>query len=123
MKRIYAIFSVVALFSLPQGSEAQEMRPFHTTQFPDDTSVSLAILMSSASADLQFDYDVEVELTEHGPAGKATFIDDGHHHVRVRCQEPKAVKVGGVLYPLDAKAPVDDWKQDLWKSLCLQPVS
>ena len=123
MKMFAAILTLVTLGPLVMESEAQERQPFHVAQFPDNRVISLAILMSEASADLQFDYDVEVELTEHDPDGQTLFADDGHHLVRVRCAAPRAVKVGSILYKLGTPAAVNDWKGDLWKTLCFQPVS
>ncbi|MCQ4633380.1 hypothetical protein GB927_025295 [Shinella sp. CPCC 100929] len=123
MRQLGAILTAITLATLGTASEAQERQPFHVAEFPDNRIISLAILMSEASADLQFDYDVEVELTEQDPGGQTIFADYGHHLVRVRCTAPKAVKVGSVLYKLETPAVADDWKGDLWKTLCFQPVS
>ncbi|KNY08730.1 hypothetical protein AKG11_33315 [Shinella sp. SUS2] len=123
MRQLGAILTAITLATLGTASEAQERQPFHVAEFPDNRIISLAILMSEASADLQFDYDVEVELTEHDPDGQTIFADDGHHLVRVRCTAPRAVKVGSILYKLGTPAMADDWKGDLWKTLCFQPVS
>lgn len=79
--------------------------------------------MSQASMDLQYDFDVEVELMEQDTIGTPIYVDEGHHLVRVRCQAPRAVKVGGVLYKLPTTPEPDDWKEDLWETLCLQPIS
>lgn len=123
MRIFGAALTLITLSTLVAASEAQERQPFHIAEFPDNTIVSLAILMSGVSADLQFDYDVEVELTERDRDGKTIFADAGHHLVRVRCAAPRAVKVGSILYKLGTPPAVDDWKGDLWKTLCFQPVS
>lgn len=111
----------VVLFAL--SPHAQERHPFHIATFSDNRTISLAIMMLEASADQQYDYDVEVELTEHNAAGQATYTDSDHHLVRVRCLAPAVVKVGGALHNLPIGRAPSDWKEDLWNTLCLKPFS
>lgn len=105
------------------GVHAQERYPFHIATFQDNRTISLAIHMSDVSSDVQYNYDVELEVREHSPSGEVTFMDDSLHLVRVRCSAPRAVKVGGSDYKLPDLPQAGDWKEDLWKSLCLQPLS
>lgn len=102
---------------------AQERQPFHVTHFSDDQTISLTIVASVASADVAYDYDVRIGLTEHATSGEAIFVDNGAHIVRVRCQAPRMVLAGSSAYILRDPPQVGDWKEDLWKTLCLQPIS
>lgn len=115
---IILTFAIVA-----SGAQAQEREPFHVATFSDSRTVSLAIASSSASADKEFDFDIGVSLTEMGSGGISFFVDDSAHLVRVRCEAPAAVKVGGVVHFVQASLASRDWKQDLWKALCQQPTS
>jgi hypothetical protein len=62
----------------------------------------------------------------HGEAmavGEPIFVDNGTHVMRIRCQAPRTVLVGATVYRLHDPPVMGDWKEDLWKALCLQPVS
>lgn len=123
MGKLPSASAVILLLLSSSGLYAQEGYPFHIATFQDNRTISLAIHMSDVSADMQYNYDVEVELRQHSPSGEITFVDNGLHLVRVRCAAPQSVKVGGTVYKLRDLPRADDWKEDLWKTLCIQPVS
>ncbi|CDZ51624.1 hypothetical protein [Neorhizobium galegae] len=114
---------VAATAIVASGVQAQEREPFHIVQFSDSQTVSLTITSLVASADTEYNFDVGISLTEHSSSGEAVFVDDSSHAVRVRCEAPRVVKVGGTVHILPNLSQTTDWKDDLWKTLCLQPVS
>ncbi len=120
MRRTWIVVTTIMMFA--PGADAQERPAFHVAVFPDNRTVSLAIAGAVVPADRQYDFQVDVDLTERASGGAVVFADHGAHAVRVRCQEPAAVKVGGVVHLMVAQASAD-WMRDLWKALCQQPVS
>ena len=123
MSHICTTVAAIILATVASSTQAQERRPFHTAEFPDSKTISLTITASVVSEDLEYDYDVSIGLIEHGTGGGAIFVDSGTHVVRVRCEAPSAVLVGGSVYILDNPPASNNWKEDLWKTLCLQPIS
>lgn len=115
--------AVAAFVIVASGLEAQERQPFHIAQFPDSRTVSLTITSAATSEDIEYDYDVAIGLTEHKTGGEPIFVDNGTHVMRIRCQAPRTVLVGATVYRLYDPPVMGDWKEDLWKALCLQPVS
>ncbi|WP_313605253.1 hypothetical protein [Rhizobium sp.] len=122
MRRL-CIATLAASAIAASGAHAQERMPFHVATFADSRTVSLGIISSSASTDSRFDFDVGIGLTEFGPGGAPVFRDESTHGVRVRCEAPAAVKVGGIVHPMPTAPGSGDWKQDLWKAMCQQPIS
>ena len=114
---------MIAASIAASDAQAQERMPFHVATFADSRTVSLAIVSSAASTDRQFDFDVRIGLTELGSGGTPVFIDKSAHGVHVRCEAPAAVKVGGAVHLVPKTPQLGDWKQDLWKALCRQPIS
>lgn len=70
-----------------------------------------------------YDFDVTIGLTEFDSAGSIRYTDKGSHHVRVKCDSPGKVFVGGAVYVPTSGVAGSDWKEDLWKSVCMSPVS
>jgi hypothetical protein len=94
---------------------------FHTTHFPDTTSVQLSMLSSSSARAKDYDFDVLIGLVRTDAAGVIAFEDLGRHHARVRCGDPAYVGVGLRRYPIPSSS--GDWKESLWKALCAVPMS
>lgn len=121
MSHLCIVVAVSAI--VVSGVQAQERQPFHVAQFSDSRTVSLAIMSSMPSDDLEYDFEVGIGLTELEPGGRAIFVDENAHAVRVRCEAPRSVKVGGSVHILPHSPQTNDWKQDLWRALCLHPLS
>ena len=113
----------VVLDLLVSASNAQEDQPFHTSYFADETSLSLSVPVAATSSDPEYNFDVQVALTERGPEGQIRFIDHSAHLAKVRCAAPKAVMIGQSEFMLSDSPEPGDWKQDLWRTFCLLPVS
>lgn len=48
----------------------------------------------------------------------------GKHKASVRCNPPQAVSVSGVNYPIPTPgAGATDWKDDLWRAVCMPSIS
>jgi len=114
---------VAAFATVVSAAQAQERQPFHIAKFSDSRTISLAITSSMKPDDRQYDYEVGIGLTELSESGNKVFIDHGAHAVRVRCEAPGAVKVGGFVHLMPPSPRSGDWMQDLWTVLCLQPTS
>lgn len=65
---ITCAFVVLAL--LVSASNAQEDQPFHTSYFADETTISLSVTVAATSLDPEYNFDVQVALTERGPEGQ-----------------------------------------------------
>lgn len=114
-------FVVLAL--LVSASNAQEDQLFHTSYFADETTIRLSVTVAATSLDPEYNFDVQVALTERGPEGQIRFIDHSAHLAKVRCAAPKAVMIGQSEFMLSDSPEPGDWKQDLWRTFCLLPVS
>lgn len=114
---------VAAFATVVSGAHAQERQPFHIAKFSDSRTISLAITSSMTPDDRQYDFEVGIGLTEMSPGGDTLFVDHGTHAVRVRCEAPAAVKVGGFVHVMPQSLSSGDWMQDLWKVLCQEPTS
>jgi|SynMetStandDraft_2_1070026.scaffolds.fasta_scaffold01755_5 hypothetical protein len=122
MTKVCRALPFFIVLALGASAVAQERQPFHIAQSNDNTIITLAIRMSQASVDLQYDFDVEVEVTKD-TVGTPIYVDDWLHLVRIRCRTPRAVKVGDALYSLPTMPRPGDWKEDLWLTICLPPIS
>ncbi|MGV1788579.1 MULTISPECIES: hypothetical protein [Agrobacterium] len=114
---------VTAIATVVSGAHAQERQPFHIARFSDSRTISLAITSSMKPDDRQYDYEVGIGLTEFSASGDKAFTDNGAHAVQVRCETPRAVKVGVSVHLMPVAPGSGDWMQDLWTALCLQPTS
>ncbi|WP_296035865.1 hypothetical protein [uncultured Agrobacterium sp.] len=114
---------VAASAVLFSSAQAEERQPFHIARFSDSRTISLTIRSSIRPYDRQYDYDVEIELIEMSPGGQKLYVDHGVHAARVRCEAPAAVKVGRLVNFIPATLGRRSWMQDLWKALCLSPIS
>ncbi|MQU73573.1 hypothetical protein FB009_12021 [Sinorhizobium medicae] len=121
MRRIGIGFALSIL--VVPGAHAQDRYPFHVATFSDSRTISLAITSSVTPFDGQYDFEVDIGLTELSADGNIIFADHGAHAVRVRCEAPGAVKVGVIVHMMPRSLEPGDWMRDLWKVLCLQPTS
>lgn len=120
-----SVASVLALEVLLLASPAAtEPIVFHTAHFDDNTVVNLSLISNQAAERVGYDYDVLISLSETNGRGEALYSDPGKHRALVRCTPPETVAVSGVDYPVRASgAGGDDWKDDLWRVVCMTPVS
>lgn len=114
---------VAAFATVVSGAQAQERQPFHIARFSDSRTIGLAITSSITSTDTQYDFEVGIGLTETSPGGEILFADHGMHSVRVRCEAPGVVEVGGFNHFMPTPSSSGNWMQDLWRSLCQTPSS
>lgn len=108
------------------GAGAAESAIFHTSRFPDSTSVSFSLLTQQLSGSAGYDVDVTIGLTEWGGDGVPRYRDGSAHRARVRCAVPASVFVGGndyAVHPAASSQDADDWKWDLWRAVCMVPTS
>jgi hypothetical protein len=120
-----AVVLVAGVLMATPSSRAEQL-VFHTSNFPDATSVQLSIMSDSASRGTDYDFDVAIGLLETDASGAVKYVDRGSHHARIRCAEPAYVGFGTHLYtigPLGEGLAPGDWKEDLWKALCAVPSS
>lgn len=113
-----------ALLVTSPGAAAPSI--FHTSHFPDSTTVNLILLTHQRSAVAGYDVDVTIGLTQLGSDGSPRYRDRGRHDARIRCGVPAGVFVGGTYYAVDpttSSHDVDDWKRDLWLAVCAMPTS
>lgn len=101
---------------------AGEPAVFHAEHFSDDTVVSLALAGTQAALLPGYDYDVVISISSRRDADGGVYNDPGKHRALVRCSDPAKVSVRGVDYSVGASASVD-WRVDLWRAVCLMPVS
>ena len=119
-----AIFLLpAAVISSVFAAQAAERLPFHVSHFQDDVTVNLTVTSLQASPIQDYDFDVTIGLTEFDSAGSIRYIDKGSYDVRVKCDSPGKVFVGGAVYVPTNGVAGSDWKEDLWKSVCMSPVS
>jgi len=119
-----AIFLLpAAVISSVFAAQAAERPPFHVSHFQDDVTVNLTVTSLQTSLVRDYDFDVTVGLTEFDSAGSVRYIDRGSHDVRVKCDGPGKVFIGGAVYVPTNGVAGSDWKEDLWKSVCMSPVS
>lgn len=113
----------VGLFAVAQA--AAEPLVFHTAHFDDDTVVSLGLVGNQVAQRPGYDYDVVISLSSKHDTDGAIYNDPGKHRALVRCGDPAKVSVRGVDYPVRMSDPgsAGDWKADLWRAVCLVPVS
>ncbi|WP_104666661.1 hypothetical protein [Ensifer adhaerens] len=104
---------------------AGEATVFHSEHFSDDTVVSLALAGNSTARLEGYDYDVMISISSRRDADGAVYNDPGRHRALVRCDDPAKVSVRGVDYPIGMSASGETvgWKADLWRVVCLAPIS
>jgi hypothetical protein len=119
-----------AIFLLPAAgissvfaAQAAERPPFHVSHFQGDVTVNLTVTSLQTSPVQDYDFDLTIGLTEFDSAGSIKYTDQGTHDVRVKCDSPGKVFVGGAVYVPTSGVAGSDWKEDLWKSVCMSPVS
>jgi hypothetical protein len=104
-------------------AQSAERPPFHVSHFRDDVTVNLTVTSLQTSPVQDYDFDVTIGLTEFDSAGSIRYIDQGSHGARVKCDGPGKILVGGAVYIPTSGVAGSDWKEDLWKSVCMSPVS
>ncbi|MCF1450477.1 hypothetical protein FS815_27245 [Agrobacterium vitis] len=104
-------------------AHSAERLPFHVSHFQDDVTVNLTVTSLHTSPVQDYDFDVTIGLTEFDSAGSIKYTDQGSHDVRVKCDGAGKVFVGGAIYVPTRGVAGSDWKEDLWKSVCMSPVS
>ncbi len=115
---------VSALVSgLALATPAAATEPFHTASFPDHTIVSLSLVGNQTAASIEYDYDVYISLSTVSTDGDGSYSDPSRHKASVRCHAPEAVAVRGVSYPIPTSTGGTDWKDDLWRAVCIIRVS
>lgn len=103
---------------------AAEPLIFHTAHFDDDTVVNLGLVSNHSTERAGYDYDVLISLSQSDATSGSAYIDPGKHRAFVKCSDPAKVSVRGVDYPVrTSDAGGDDWKDDLWRAVCMSPVS
>lgn len=114
----------IGLFSVANAAAAGPI-VFHTAHFNDDTLVSLGLVSNQAAQRPGYDYDVLISLSSRRDTDGAIYNDRGRHRALVRCGDPATVSVRGIDYPVRTSESegVEDWKTDLWRAVCLLPVS
>ncbi|MEC9244765.1 MAG: hypothetical protein VYB05_08345 [Pseudomonadota bacterium] len=108
------------------GAGAAEPAIFHTSRFPDATTVNLSLLTHQRSTSADYDVDVTIGLTELSDDGAPGYRDRSMHRARVRCAMPASVFVGRTGYavlPSTSSHDTGDWKRDLWRAVCAVPTS
>lgn len=116
---VSALVSGIAL-----AAPAAATEPFHTASFPDHTIVSLSLVGNQTAASIDYDFDVYISLSTVSTVGSWSYSDPGKHKASVRCHAPEAVAVRGINYPIPtATQGGTDWKDDLWRAVCMIPVS
>lgn len=105
------------------SARSAERLPFHVSHFRDKLTVNLTVTSLQTSPAPDYDFDVTIGLTEFDSAGLFRYMDEGHHDVRVKCDSPGEVFVGGAAYVPTSGVAGSDWKEDLWKSVCMSPAS
>jgi hypothetical protein len=115
------VFTVLATASLASAHAAERL-PFHVSQFPGNVTVNLTVTSMQMSPIGDYDYEVIIGLTEVVPSGAVKFNDTSSHAAQVKCL-PGKVFVGGTAYFPQRGARGTDWKEDLWESVCLSPIS
>ena len=105
------------------ATPATAIEPFHTARFPDHTIVSLSLVGNQSAASIGYDFDVYISLSTVSTDGNGSYTDPGKHKASVRCHSPEAVAVRGVNYPIPTSTQGANWKDDLWRAVCIIPVS
>jgi hypothetical protein len=120
------VHSLVAAALLSTSAGAAEPVIFHTSRFPDTTTVELSLISRQFSTAVGYDFDVTIGLLEIRNDGRPGFRDRGAHMALVRCGAPGTVFVGGADYQIGDASRLpesDDWKLDLWLAVCAAPTS
>ncbi|KOF15238.1 hypothetical protein AC244_24535 [Ensifer adhaerens] len=123
MRSLVLALAVGMLFV--SDAAAEEPNVFHTAHFNDDTVVSLGLVSNQAAQRPGYDFDVLISLSSKHDTDGTIYNDPGKHRALVRCGDPARVSVRGVDYPVRTSDPGSpgDWKADLWRAVCVFPVS
>ncbi|ASQ14985.1 hypothetical protein CDO22_34195 (plasmid) [Sinorhizobium meliloti] len=122
---MHSVVSSVAIEVLFLSSvAAAEPFIFHSARFADNTVVNLSLAGSRTAQGADYDYDVVITLSETNATGGVVYRDPGRHRALVKCNSPAKVAVRGVDYAIpESGLKGDDWKGDLWRAVCVVPVS
>lgn len=122
MWKMAIVIGIAVAFS---GAEARsgEILPFHVSHLSQDSTVNLTVRSLNASLVKDYDFDVSVGIMTVDRAGEVIYTDKGRHAVRIGCDQPGRIFVGGVVSVPSGGPPGTDWKDDLWNSVCRSPVS
>ena len=103
---------------------AAEPLIFHTAHFDDNTVVNLGLVSNHTTERTGYDYDVLISLSQGDAASGSAYTDPGKHRAFVKCSDPAKVSVRGIDYSVHTLGPGgNDWKDDLWRAVCITPVS
>jgi hypothetical protein len=103
---------------------AAEPLIFHTAHFDDNTVVNLGLVSNHTTERTGYDYDVLISLSQGDAASGSAYTDPGKHRAFVKCSDPAKVSVRGIDYPVrPSDAGGDNWKDDLWRVVCMPSVS
>ena len=120
-KRMTLILPFMIAVSTVQAGSI-ERQPFHVYHFRGDVTVSLTVTSLKTSRILDYDFDVTISLTQVDGTGTIEYIDQATHAVHVKCDESGKVLVGGAVYIPFSGVHGNDWKVDLWRSICMSPM-
>lgn len=121
--RVFVLSLAVGVMSA-LGAVAAEPLIFHSEYFDDDTVVNLGLVSNLATERAGYDYDVLISLSQSNKTNHPAYVDPGKHRAFVKCSDPATVSVRGIDYPVQtSEATGDDWKDDLWRAVCVTPVS
>ncbi|MBP1860277.1 hypothetical protein J2Z75_003798 [Rhizobium herbae] len=121
--RAFVLTLAIGLLSALSAVAAEPLI-FHTAHFDDDTVVNLGLVSNHATERAGYDYDVVISLSQGDATGGSVYIDPGKHRALVKCSDPAKVSVRGIDYAVRrSDAGGDDWKGDLWRAVCMPPVS
>lgn len=122
---MHSVVSSLAIEVLFLSSVAvAEPLVFHSARFTDNTIVNLSLVGSRTAPGADYDYDVVITLSETDAAGGVLYRDPGRHKALVKCDSPAKVAVRGVDYAVpESGLKGNDWKGDLWRAVCVVPVS
>jgi len=118
-----AAFFISVSSLLSPGVCAAEPFYFYSQRVAVGLTIRLGIIGSDASAEAEYDHDVQIRILEIQNGG-ARYLDPSGHKASIRCVAPAVVGVGGVDYPIDTvQLGAQDWKYELWKAVCTDSIS
>lgn len=121
--RAFVLTLAVGVLST-SSAVATEPLIFHTAHFDDDTVVNLGLVSNHSAERAGYDYDVLISLSQGDATSGSAYVDPGKHRAFIKCSDPAKVSVRGIDYPVrTSDAGGDDWKDDLWRTVCMTPVS
>jgi hypothetical protein len=99
---------------------------FHRAQVADAKAIDLSLLSNNISNYEDYDFDVLIGLSKTNVEGGTIYVDPTRHPARVKCSAPAKVLVGGINYPVgsvSSHSTTVQWKEDLWRVVCMELVS